>query len=327
MMKRSVMALVGSVALFGATPIAQADILKFDPGLYGKAHLPLSQSTGNAGAYIAQQKGAFEPIHELPGSDPKRVVSRAIGRLDIVYQGRDGKRYLANCTGSLLPDNYVLTNYHCIPAKGGDRPVKASILMDYLVQDGKGSKRFELSVTPVDSDKDLDFSIVKVKGNPVREFGYIKFSWRPVKPGQSLIVIHHPLGRPKMMTRFRCLSVKKQGKKSELRHRCDTQPGSSGSLLFDAKLRAVALHFAGGLTADDPTSYNVATRIKALIEKSDLFRSEAADARGSDKSTAAGASTAGITPGKPAKTSGGKPAGDGAMTLDKMKSILTGPAE
>ncbi|MGL4241544.1 MAG: trypsin-like serine peptidase, partial [Beijerinckiaceae bacterium] len=94
-----------------------------------------------------------------------------------------------------------------------------------------------------------------------------------------LIVIHHPLGRPKMMSRFRCFGVRNQPQDANFRHRCDTLGGSSGSLLFTTGGEVVALHKEGGLDPKDPSSFNTATRFSALLQSSDALRARAAGGR------------------------------------------------
>jgi hypothetical protein len=143
--------------------------------------------------------------------------------------------------------------------------------MNYLDQDGRESRRFDLSVTPVDSNEKLDFSIVQVQGD-ASEFEGVQLSEAPVQPGQSLVVIHHPQGRPMVMTRFRCQASSDQPDQSALRHRCDTLPGSSGAMIFTSGLKGVALHFGGGLQPGDERSFNLSTRVTALAGASPAIR-------------------------------------------------------
>jgi hypothetical protein len=87
------------------------------------------------------------------------------------------------------------------------------------------------------------------------------------------MVIHHPLGRPKMMSRFRCLAMREQPDATELRHRCDTLGGSSGALLFNTQGEIVALHREGGLDPKDQSSFNTATPFTAILAESATLRS------------------------------------------------------
>jgi V8-like Glu-specific endopeptidase len=273
LLKRSFLAISSLIAVAAGmhTP-AQAQVAMFDPRDYGTANLVPRQSTADANTFIAGQSGgAFEPIGALRADDEIRRVARSIGRIDVVLREESGREVMATCTGTVLPHGFVLTNHHCIPVTGSQKPVRASILMNYLDQDGRESRRFDLSVTPTESNEKLDFSIVSVQGD-ISEFEGVPLSDAPVQPGQSLVVIHHPQGRPMVMTRFRCQASSEQPDQSALRHRCDTLPGSSGAMIFTSSLRGVALHFGGGLRPGDERSFNLSTRITALVGASPAIR-------------------------------------------------------
>lgn len=274
------------MAVFLGLPIgaATAQVARFDPADYGKAQLPLRQSTGDAALYIAANQGAFEPIGELDAKDPIAALARPIGRVDVVLRRRKtGEEIGASCTGSLLADNYILTNHHCLPAEGEFEPVKASILLDYLTLDGKAAKRYAIAVKPMEWSATLDYALVKAEGEPNAAYGAVKLQFAAGVPGQSLMVIHHPLGRPKMMSRFRCLALREQPDATELRHRCDTLGGSSGSLLFNTRGEIVALHREGGLDPKDQSSFNTATLLAPILAESAALRRLAASAAPDDR--------------------------------------------
>jgi V8-like Glu-specific endopeptidase len=274
-LKRSFLAissLIAVAAVMQAHAPAQAQVAKFDIRDYGTANLVPRQSTADSNTFIAGQSGgAFEPIGALRADDEIRKIARSIGRVDVVMREEGGREFLATCTGTVLPHGFVLTNHHCIPVTGSNKPVRASILMNYLDQDGRESRRFDLSVTPADSSEKLDFSIVQIQGD-ASEYEGVQLSDAPVQPGQSLVVIHHPQGRPMVMTRFRCQASSDQPDQSALRHRCDTLPGSSGAMILTSGLKGVALHFGGGLQPGDERSFNLSTRISALVDASPAIR-------------------------------------------------------
>ncbi|MBV7392734.1 trypsin-like serine peptidase [Mameliella sediminis] len=250
---------------------AQAQVATFSADDYGKTDLVFLESTGNASAYIAAQDGAFEPIRELPADDPIRRLASAIGRVDLLEQNDHGGRDLITCTGAILPGGWVLTNHHCIPEDGRNTLLAASILTGYLVQGDKGTHRYSLSVDPSDWHSVLDFSLVRMTETP-QDILPLLIQNTEVDPGDPLTVIHHPLGRPQVMTRFRCFATREQDAGPILRHRCDTQPGSSGSILFDREMRPVALHHSGGMTPNDDRSFNKSTRLSAILGQSELLR-------------------------------------------------------
>jgi hypothetical protein len=270
LLKHSLLLAVGSLIAVAAAPPAHAQAFSFNPRDYGVVDLPRRQSTGDASSVVAAQGGAFEPIRALRPDDDFRKVSHSIGRVDIVLRGQDGRESGSACTGTVL-HGYVLTNYHCIPGKDpGSRVVRASILMNYLEQ-GDPGRRFDLAVTPAESDYNLDYTLVAIQGD-ASEFEGIRLAGVQIQPGQSLVVIHHPEGRPMVMTRFNCRAYSDQPDQNFLRHRCDTMPGSSGGMILTTGLTGVALHFEGGLQPNDERSFNTSTRVSSLLGASALLR-------------------------------------------------------
>lgn len=308
----------------GAAGPARAQSVGFDPADYGRAQLPLRQTTGDAAAYVDQNKGAFEPIAELDPKDGLAALARPIGRVDIVLRNTSsGQQVGASCTGTLLPGDYVLTNHHCLPQSGELTPVKASILMDYLTLDGKGSRRFEIDPKPVEYDARLDYALARVAGNPTAVYGAARLSGEAVPGNRSMLVIHHPLGRPKVMSRFRCFALKDQAEGPDLRHRCDTLGGSSGSLMFDASVAGIALHKEGGLDPKDTTSFNNATRLSAILGRSPVL-SRIAAAQGRPVAATDPGARPTTPPAAPPTSAQPAPAADGPLDPARMNAILRG---
>ncbi|WP_232629921.1 trypsin-like serine peptidase [Methylobacterium sp. Leaf118] len=328
---RPASAVAGLMLALGAAPVG-AQTIGFDPADYGRAQLPLRQTTGDAAAYVDQNKGAFEPIAELDPKDGLAALARPIGRVDIVLKNaRTGQQVGASCTGALLPGDYVLTNHHCLPQGGELVPVKASILMDYLTLDGKGARRFEIDPRPAEFDARLDFALARVAGNPTATYGSARLSGEAVPGNRSMLVIHHPLGRPKVMSRFRCFALKDQAEGPDLRHRCDTLGGSSGSLMFDASVAGIALHKEGGLDPKDATSFNSATRLSAILGRSRIL-TEIAAAQGRPvaavdpgaRPPATGPTAAAAPPPAAQSPAAQSPAADGPLDPNRMNAILRG---
>ncbi len=323
--KGEIQVFVSLILALGAVEPAQAQSVGFDPADYGRAQLPLRQTIGDAATYVDRNKGAFEPIAELDPRDGLAALARPIGRVDIVLKNaRTGQTVGASCTGALLPGDYVLTNHHCLPQSGDLTPVKASILMDYLTLDGQGSRRFEIDPKPVEFDARLDYALARAGGNPTEIYGAARLSGEAVPGNRSMLVIHHPLGRPKVMSRFRCFALKEQGEGPDLRHRCDTLGGSSGSLMFDASVAGVALHKEGGLDPKDPSSFNAATRLSAILGRSRIL-SEIAARQGRPAAATAAADPAPPPAARPsASPATAPPASDGALDPGRMNAILRG---
>jgi hypothetical protein len=116
-----------------------------------------------------------------------------------------------------------------------------------------------------------------------------------------------------MMSRFRCLALREQPDAAELRHRCDTLGGSSGSLVFNVGGEIVALHKEGGLDPKDQSSFNTATLFASILAESDVLKRIAATATSSRPVTQDQPSTA-KTPAPPT----------GSLDIKQMHDILRG---
>lgn len=61
----------------------------------------------------------------------------------------------------------------------------------------------------------------------------------------TLFLVHHPGGYPKYVTRGRCQTDDPAIDGTDILHRCDTLPGSSGAPIFDNNTRqVVGLHYS-----------------------------------------------------------------------------------
>jgi hypothetical protein len=188
---------------------AQHAPFAFDAGAFGQFDLPIKESTGSSAMVVQLMNGAFEPVHEMLPNDPLRRLSAPIGRLDILTEDSSGQRAGGSCTAALLAGNHIITNSHCLPS-GPDRSIRAiSLMMNYLRQGASGD-RYEVLATPLEIDQVLDYAILEVNGDPTQKYGTVRIAAGAAEPGQSMIIFHHPLGRPKMMTRFRCFAHKEQ---------------------------------------------------------------------------------------------------------------------
>lgn len=300
----------------GASATAQEAL--FDASDYGKANLSVRQTTGDAAAFIAASKGgAFEPISELSPNDWLATLAQPVGRVDVLLQDtQTGERGASTCTGALIGGGMVLTNDHCMPRGGQYEILEASLLLNYHTLDGVNAARFAMEPVALEQNPDLDYAIVRVDPAAETKFGHVALGPKPQGAGDARIVIHHPLGRPKVMSRFRCLVLNDRSGPPVVPHRCDTLPGSSGSLLFDERGVAVALHRAGGLDASDPTSFNMAIDIGTILQYSAVL---------SQTPAAQVASSVQAAPQDDPATDASATVeqGNGALTTDQMNNILT----
>jgi len=257
---------VAMAAIILCAPVS-ADIV-FPANQFGRADLRPKQSLGGHSDFIRSQKNAvFEPISEFNESDEFRKKSSPVGRLSLLVRSENGEENVATCTATLIAEDRVLTNYHCIPGFSS-KVLKAVIHFGYLRQDQDPVAVYNVNINPLVADATLDFALLSVEGSPGNKFGYVNLQPRQVAPNASLLIYHHPAGLPLRLTRFRCKAYAGQTYSgTTFRHRCDTLGGSSGSLIYDNNHAVVALHHSGGLTNDSASSFNLGTDIAAVVKK------------------------------------------------------------
>ena len=264
----------------------------FPASQYGRNYLTLPQSAAGLSTTQLQnvlgRNANFERLDSYRADDRFRKMAAPVGRLDLLIEGAGGTG-VGNCTASIISQRYIMTNSHCFPSR--DRVVRGSLLMDFYSEDNdRDTRRFEIATAPAEVNAELDYAIVEVRGNPSASFGTVRLDPRDPQPGESLLIIHHPMGLPKHMTRGGCRAYQPAVDGTDIRHRCDTLPGSSGSpILAEATGRMVGLHY-GGTTNPSPTSWNSGKRLAEIARRSRMLASVVAEQRQDEEAGARAAS-------------------------------------
>ena len=113
--------------------------------------------------------------------------------------------------------------------------------------DESGAKRYDLKVPPIDLNSTLDYALLESTQNIGQEWGVARLADRVPEAGESLVLIHHPGGAAKHITRGRCDYLGYKGAKADsFEHSCDSLGGSSGAPLFLVTTgEVVAIHNRG----------------------------------------------------------------------------------
>lgn len=255
------------LGLTSAAPAAATE-LRLPASLYGQVSLADKQSLGAAEA-VADQENVFEPMSLLREDDPLRRLTRSVGRLDLLVRDTAGE-FMTSCTGTIVNGGTaVLTASHCIPGFDGEL-VEASILLDYFDADSD-TIRLKVATEPMVHDTALDFALVPLLEPAPADVVPVAIARAEVLPGERLTMVHHPAGLPKKLTQYGCRATATLSEETKMRHRCDTLPGSSGAPIFNASGAIVGTHHTGGLTGDDPKSFNAGTRIVTILGVTDLL--------------------------------------------------------
>jgi endonuclease G, mitochondrial len=173
------------------------------------------------------------------------TAAHAVGRVDI---GDAGGRTVGYGTGSLVAPHVLLTNHHVLP----DAATAATSAIEFDFEDGpdgqpKTSRRFAFAPDALFiADETLDFALVAVEPNASAVDGY---GFNPlieaegkVIVGECVTIVQHPSGQRKLIA----LRENKVVDRVEqvLHYETDTEPGSSGSPVFNDQWELVALHHA-----------------------------------------------------------------------------------
>ncbi len=150
----------------------------------------------------------------------------------------------ASGTGFLIGGGRVLTNFHVL--NGADVAAEARLAFDYEADaDGQIKKQYFYRLKPdsFQGDQKLDFAVLEIEEGeaevPLSNWGFLQpnLQYQP-REDRYLTIVQHPSGRPKELAFDRVVGA--QG--SFLNYRTDTEPGSSGSPVFDENWQVVALH-------------------------------------------------------------------------------------
>ena len=239
---------ITTVLAMSSTASAQ-ELPIFDGSHFGKVVITDNQSGQGRirnEALIGAQNIEF--ISNYSTSSPFAQLGRAVGKLDILT---DTNKF-APCTAFLIADNRLVTNYHCVPGVldhpqiGGNSIAALQVHFGFIRDGIKGdTQSFHVSPVPLEMNEALDYTVLKVLGDPNSEFGALELSATVPEDRAPFWVIGHPLGEAQRISREKCQASSPAIEGNRLLHTCDTMPGSSGSPVIDAGLRQViALHNA-----------------------------------------------------------------------------------
>lgn len=172
-----------------------------------------------------------------------------LGRAVVKIQRGDG----AAGTGFLVAPGVLLTNHHVLPDAGTAAAAKA--LANYETNPSTDPAGVA-AIVPLDpealfvTNQELDFTFCGVGGLDFLGVVPPNRNSLCVAPPEYVNIIQHPRGRPKEVAIQDNRVVKADN--MVVHYSCDTEPGSSGSPVFNNQWRLVALHHAS-VPADDGT--------------------------------------------------------------------------
>ncbi|WP_172650087.1 DNA/RNA non-specific endonuclease [Rhodococcus opacus] len=202
--------------------------------------------------------------------DAGAAAARSIGRVNI----RDARGTLQGYgTGFLVSPTLLLTNHHVLPTADTAR----SSVIEFDYQDGIDGKPRPVQMFPLDpgrfylADRERDFALVAVGAEPgtLVQFGFNPLIQAEGKAviGEFVTIVQHPRGEKKQIAlrENRIVDIPERF----LHYSADTEPGSSGSPVFNDQWEVVALHHAS-VRAPQHTEFggvlNEGVRISRILE-------------------------------------------------------------
>ncbi|WP_223173671.1 DNA/RNA non-specific endonuclease [Georgenia yuyongxinii] len=197
------------------------------------------------------------------------IAAHAIGRVNI----RDVRGTVRGYgTGFLVSPSLLITNHHVLP----DAPTARSSVIEFDYQDGVDGRPLAPQVFPLDparffvADRGLDFALVAV-GAPtgvLAQFGFNRLTAAQgtIIIGEFVTIVQHPRGEKKQVALRENQIV--DIPELVVHYAADTEPGSSGSPVFNDQWEVVALHHASvpAPTRDDLGGFvNEGIRISRIL--------------------------------------------------------------
>lgn len=159
-------------------------------------------------------------------------------------------------TGFLLPNNLLITNHHVI----GDKETAALAVVQFnyeLAVSGNPMTPTEFKLDPAagfgTSDTN-DWTAVRIAGDANKDFGFIRLAPSATAKNEFVNIIQHPGGLYKQIGMYH--NIVTYSDKNIVQYLTDTEPGSSGSPVFNSQWQVVALHHSGGMLREPGTTQN-----------------------------------------------------------------------
>lgn len=177
-------------------------------------------------------------------------VSKAVGR---IVTRLSGSR-VSFGTGFMVSPRLLMTNHHVLTS--ADSAARSTVEFDF--QRDRFGRAIAVRTFKLDpkafflNNKELDFALVAVSpdgnGRPLQHYGWCPLIKAPGKiiAGEPINIIQHPKGEMKQVViRENRLIDPFEGLDLFFHYEADTEPGSSGSPVFNDQWEVVALHHSG----------------------------------------------------------------------------------
>jgi V8-like Glu-specific endopeptidase len=177
-------------------------------------------------------------------------------------------------SGFLIASDLLLTNHHVLPdtAAADGTTVEFNYQVNWAGE-LEPVRRYMLDSSLYRTSKALDYTIVRIKETPGDLFGFVDLAKRGEPTVNDFVsIIQHPQGGTKQI----CFTDNKVSAVfgDLVQYSTDTEPGSSGSPVFNQRWEIVGLHHrGGGLAGPDGKKYftNEGILISSILRDAAAF--------------------------------------------------------
>jgi V8-like Glu-specific endopeptidase len=167
-------------------------------------------------------------------------------------------------TGFLVAPDLAMTNHHVI----SDAGLLPGVILRFNYQEDWGRRALPTREYQAKSgglfhaNQTLDYAIFQVEGEPGEEWGWLPLQSRDIRTDERINIVQHPNGQPKQITLQNNFVAFVGG--NVVQYVTSTNPGSSGSPVFNDGWEVVALHHAGG-RIPEPTTGRYYNRNEGIL--------------------------------------------------------------
>jgi len=240
-------------------------------------------------------------------SAEERGWARSIGRVWVGDISDDGSGDQQSCTGALVGPDLLLTAGHCVVGTGQtmseeDFCADMKVSFDYETQGGKHTQglcpgqeipnpdspdnmicpdsAFDATCDEVleveypgeeGSEEVPDYALIRLSGSPGLERGHLEIARRRPEVEEEIIVIAHPVGAPKVISRDAIDSLTASGL---ITYSADTAPGSSGAPLLDGDGHIIGLAHRSDCYDNVERLYDRHLPIWEIVQASPILQQE-----------------------------------------------------
>jgi V8-like Glu-specific endopeptidase len=196
-----------------------------------------------AGQLSKVGKDNREDLYRVSDQSLLRAAA-AVGKLSYLANGNRPR----SCTGFLISDNLFVTNQHCLADQETCNTAVARFGYEKKSKSQTDLGKQFHCIHFIRACYNLDYALIELEGRPGDAFGHLETDTRALQPTDQLILIQHPGGKPKMVSRDKnCAVITTIGDgyavNTDFGYGCDTEDGSSGSpVLLAQSMKVVGLH-------------------------------------------------------------------------------------